>query len=152
MADVEDLDLLIEDYIEGRLSPESKASFEERMKRDGELRSRFDSATRSVEMVQQALGWIAPGDEFDEKVNSKIIDITQSGQNLRPYIASNDRNLTSEDPDAKLLGDPEAIRERRRLIALGVVAAVLFLLAAGAIGYSISKGLQKNSAQPTQPK
>lgn len=141
--ELEDIELLIDEYLDGRMEPELRARFEERIRKDPELRSRLDSATRSVDLVQQALGWLTPGDDFEERVNTKIVSITQSGQNLRPYLGSSSRSLTSEDPDAQLLADPEASREKRRLVALAVVAAVLFLLAASVIGYSIATGIQK---------
>lgn len=139
----EDLDLLIDDYLDDRMAPDERGRFEERLNKDPELRSKVNSATRSVDLVQQALGWVTPGDEFDEQVNSKIVSITQSGQNLRPFIPSSERNLTAGDPDAKLLADPEAAKEKRRLLVIGVAAAVIFLLAAMAIGFSIAKGIRK---------
>ena len=54
----EDLELLIDDYLDDRMAPEQRVSFEERMGKDPELRSRVNSATRSVDLVQQALGWV----------------------------------------------------------------------------------------------
>jgi anti-sigma factor RsiW len=144
----EDLDLLIDNYLDDRMPPHERANFEDRLSRDPELRSKVNSATRSVDMVQQALGWVTPGDDFDEQVNSKIISITQSGQNLRPFVPSNERSLTSADPDAKLLADPEAVKERQRLLVIGVAAGVIFLLAAMAIGFAIAKGAQKQPPVP----
>ena len=134
----EELELLIDDYLDGRMDPSRRNQFEERMKQDPELRGEVMSATHSVEMVQQALGWVTPGEEFDDKVESKIIEISQSGRNLKPPVPASDRSLTSHDPDAKLLGDPEAARETQRLLLLAVAAAVLLGLAALAIVYSIS--------------
>jgi anti-sigma factor RsiW len=139
----QEVELLIEDYLDDRMTPEQRARFEERVRKDPELRNRLDTATRSVALVQQALGWLTPGEEFEEKVNTKIVSVTQSWQNLQPYLGSSSRSLTSEDADAQLLADPEAAREKRRLIVLAVVAALLFLLAASAIGYSIAMGVQK---------
>ena len=138
----EDLDLLIDEYLDNRLESDARAQFERRLNAEPELRQRLESATRSVDMVQQALGWVTPDDEFDSRINSKIVDITQSGQNLRPAFAAHERSLTSEDPDAKLFSDPEASRENRRLVMLGLVAVVLFLLAAAAIVYAIVEGVQ----------
>ncbi|MCY3017787.1 MAG: hypothetical protein NTW87_01980 [Planctomycetota bacterium] len=146
----EDLDVLVDEYLDGRMPPAEKARFEERVARDPALQHRLNSATRSVEMVQQALGWVTPGEDFEERVNTKIVSITQSGQNLPPYMGASGRSLTSEDPDAKLLGDPEAARERRRLIIIAIVAAVLFALAACAIGYSIAQGIQKPAPESSK--
>jgi len=140
---LQDVELLIEDYLDERMTPEQRVRFEERVRHDPELRNRLDSATRSVALVQQALGWVTPGDDFEEKVNTKIVSVTQSWQNLQPYLGTDSRGLTSGDADAQLLADPEAAREKRRLVILAVVAALLFLLAASAIGYSIALGVQK---------
>lgn len=137
------LDMLIEDYLEGRMAPAQREEFEARVAKDLQLQSRLNSATRSVDLVQQALGWVTPGEDFEERVNTKIVSITQSGQNLQPAVASSDRSLTSNDPDAQLLADPEAARERKRQIALGIVAVIFFALAAAAIGHSIAKGVQQ---------
>ena len=142
----EDLDLLVDDYLDDRMAPADRMRFEERLNKDAELRSRVNSATRSVDLVQQALGWVTPGDEFDEQVNTKIVSITQSGQNMRPFVPTSDRNLSAADPDAKLLADPEAAKEKQRLLVIGVAAAVIFLLAAMAIGFSIAKGIKKAPA------
>jgi hypothetical protein len=140
---LQDVELLIEDYLDDRMTPEQRARFEERVRKEPELRSRLESATRSVALVRQALGWVTPGEEFEEKVNTKIVSVTQSWQNLQPYVGPDGRSLTSEDADAQLLEDPEAAREKRRLVILAVIAAILFLLAASAIIYSIAIGAQK---------
>ena len=142
---VEDVEVLIDDYLDGRMEPSRRKAFEERMSKDPVLRGKVMSATQSVEMVQQALGWVTPGEEFDDKVNSKIINLTQSG-NLVPAVAANARSLTSNDPDAKLLGDPDASRESRRLAVLGVIAAIIFALAAGVILYVASHSQPSNIA------
>jgi len=139
----EDVDLLIDEYLDGRMDSEDRARFEDRINKEPELRNRVNSATRSVDLVQKALGWVTPGEDFDEKVNTKIVSITQSGQNLQPYLGSSGRSLTPEDPDAKLLADPEAARERKRLLILAIIAGLLFALAAAAIGYSIATGFQQ---------
>jgi len=147
---VENLDLMIDDYLDGRMPSEQRAHFEERISRDPNLRGKINSATRSVDLVQQALGWVTPGEDFDEKVNTKIVSITQSGQNLRPFDAASDRSLTSEDPDARLLEDPDASREKQRLTIIGIIAAVLFLAAALTITLSIARGVQKPAPIPTK--
>ena len=104
---LQDVELLIEDYLEGRLAPEQRARFEERVRKDPELRERLETATRSVALVQQALGWVTPGDDFEEKVSTKIVSVTQSWQNLQPYVGAGGRNLTGEDAEAQcVLGNP----------------------------------------------
>ena len=80
----EEIDLLIEDYLDGRMEGFQRTRFEERMKQDPELHRRVLSATQSVAMVQQALGWVTPGDNFENEVTNKIVSITQSGQHIRP--------------------------------------------------------------------
>jgi hypothetical protein len=146
----EDVDLMIDDYLDGRMDVTARVQFEERMNRDPQLRNKVLSATQSVSMVQQALGWMTPGEEFDEQVQGKITSITQSGLNFHPAGIASDRNLTSDDPDAKLLADPEASREKQRLIILTIVAVVLFVLATLAIGYSITQGMKKKDAESTE--
>jgi anti-sigma factor RsiW len=134
----EELELLIDEYLDGRMDPSVRNRFEDRMSKDPELRGRVMSATHSVKLVQQALGWVTPGEDFDDKVSSKIIEITNSGRNLRPPVAAGEQALTSKDPDARLLGDPEAAREKRRLIMLAIAAVAAFALAALAIVYSVT--------------
>jgi anti-sigma factor RsiW len=139
----DELDQMIDDYLDGRLEGRQREQFEERMKQDPELHRRVLSATQSVALVQQALGWVTPSENFEEQVNSKIINITQSGNHIRPLAVVGDGALTKEDPDAKLLADPDATRENRRLVVLGIVAVVLFALAMAAIVYSVSQGVHK---------
>jgi anti-sigma factor RsiW len=139
----EEVELLIEDYLDGRMTPEQRAQFEERVRNNASLKDKLNSTTKSVDLVQQALGWVTPGEEFEDRVTTRIISLTQSGQTLKPYAAAGERQLSAEDPDAKLLADPEATREKRRMVILAVIAAGLFALAACAIGYSIAKGVRR---------
>src|ERR1041384_3747832 len=138
----EDLEQLIDAYLDGRMEPAQKEGFEARMNSDPALKERVTSATRSVELVQQALGWVTPDDSFDKNINTKIVSLTQSQDNLRVPSHSSDGNLTSRDPDSKLLHDPTAAREQTRLGILAMGAGVLFLLAAAAIAYSIVEGVK----------
>ncbi|HYF51767.1 MAG TPA: hypothetical protein VEJ63_20290 [Planctomycetota bacterium] len=145
----EELDVLIDDYLDGRMDVTERVKFEERMSRDPQLRNKVLSATQSVKMVQDALGWVTPSEEFDSKVNSKITSISQSGFNFKPAGAkAPDKELTSKDVDAKLLADPEAAKENRRLVIIGVIAAVIFAVAAILI---IPKITKKPDAQPAAP-
>ncbi|MGD0089939.1 MAG: hypothetical protein ABSE73_08470 [Planctomycetota bacterium] len=148
--EVQDKELLVDAYLDGRMPPEQRLRFEERLGKDPELRNKLESATRTVDLVKQALGWVAPGEDFEEKVNTKIVSVTQSWQNLQPYVGTTSRSLTSDDADAQLLADPEAAREKRRLIILAVIAVLMFLLAAFAIGYSIVTGVQKPVPQESR--
>lgn len=149
---VDDLDLLIEEYLDGRMGSSERARFEARLKKDPALRSKVNSATRSVELVQQALGWVTPGDEFDTNVSSKIIVLTQSGQHIRPVTPSHNGALIGNDPDARLLADPEAVREKRRLLRLALIAGLLFLFAASGIGYILLRTKEKPPAPPAEHK
>lgn len=139
----EDIDETIDAYLDNRLDQAKRAKFEEQMKKDPDLRARVMSATQSVQLVQRALGWVTPNDKFDDEVNSKIINITQSGHSFKPALASSDRSLTSNDPDARLLADPDAAREKRRLMLIALVAGLIFFIAAAAVIYSVSNSLQK---------
>jgi anti-sigma-K factor RskA len=143
----EDIDLLIEQYLDGQMEGAARAAFEARMRSDPGLRSRVNEQTRSMDMIKDALGALTPDDEFDTRVNSKIISITQS--RMRPAAPSSDRPLSSRDPDARLLGDPDAEREKKRLIAVAVGVLIVFLLAATVVGYAISK---RNRAAPPPEK
>jgi anti-sigma factor RsiW len=135
----EELEMQIDAYLDGRMDVTQRVQFEERMNKDPELRQRVLSATQSVSMVKQALGWVTPADDFDDQVSSKIVSITQSGINLRPALPSSERSLSADDMDADLLNDPDSEREKRRLTVLAVIAAVIFLAAAAAIVISIGK-------------
>jgi len=140
--EAENIDVLIDAYLDGRMEPSQRSKFEERMKNDPQLNAQVMSATHAVALVQKALGAIVPGNEFEDSVNSKILSITQSGYNFAP-ASSNSNQLSKDDPDAKLLGDPEEAREHRRLLILGIIAALLFALAAGMVLSTIKSGLQK---------
>jgi hypothetical protein len=133
----DDPDLLIEEYLDNRMSPEKRKRFEERLNNDNGLRLRLNSTTKSLQLAEQALGWVTPGEEFDEKINTKIVSITQSGQHLQPAVPSSERSLTSNDPDAKLLADPEAVREKQRLVFIAVIAAILFIVAVVVIALTV---------------
>jgi anti-sigma factor RsiW len=142
----EDLDLLIEQYMDGQMDPRARAAFEERLRKDPELSKRVNDQTRSMEMIQDALGALTPSEEFDTRVNSKIISITQS--RMQPAAAASGRPLSGQDPDSKLLGDPEATREKKRLIAIAAIVLLVFAVAATAVIYA----LNKNRKPPAQTK
>jgi anti-sigma-K factor RskA len=126
-----DLELMIEDYIEGRLQGSRRAEFEAQLRTDSELRRKVQTTTGSIRMVRSLLVPVEPGPEFEEKVSSQIISITQSNPKLRAERHAG--RLTADDPDARFIHDPQAARERRRMVILAVVAAALFLLAATVI-------------------
>ncbi len=131
-------ELQINDYLEGRLSGTDRERFEARMKENEELRRKVETTTQSVELLRRTLTKLEPGSDFEDRVSSQIIQITQSNQMLPAFANEKGKGklenrqgpLTASDPDAGLLDDPEAVREKRRLMILAAVSAVLF---AGAI-------------------
>jgi anti-sigma factor RsiW len=131
-----DLDIQIEEYIEGRMAGTDRAQFEARLQTDPELRRQVETTNDSIKMVRQALVKVEPSEDFEEKVTSKIVSITQSNPNLRPAKASASK-LSANDPDAKLIHDPVAEQERQRLVVLAVVAGVLFVAAATIIVWAL---------------
>src|SRR5256885_14025995 len=118
----QELETLIDDYLDGRMDGPARQRFERRMETDPEIRQKVYSATRSLELIQNALDWATPGDEFDSKVTSRIQEITSGA--LQPVMAANERELTHDDPEARLLGDPAADREKKRLLLIAVITAV----------------------------
>lgn len=134
-----DLDIQIEEYLEGRMDGPRKAQFEARLKTDPELRRQVETTNNSINLVREALVKIEPSKDFEEKVSSQIISITQSNPNLRLAKASGGK-LSAADPDAKLILDPVAEKERKRLVILAVVAAVFFAAAIAVIIRAITAG------------
>ncbi|MEI6235251.1 MAG: hypothetical protein WCT04_19505 [Planctomycetota bacterium] len=134
----QELDILIEDYLDGRMDGPARQRFERRMETDPTIREKVYSATRSLELIQEALGWATPGEEFDSKVTSRILEITSGA--LEPITHDANRQLTSDDPEARLLGDPAADDEKRRLMWIAAATAILFTGAVCAIVYFISQG------------
>jgi anti-sigma factor RsiW len=123
-----EIELMIEEYIEGRLEGPRRAEFEAQLRTDPELRRKVQTTSGSIQMVRSLLVPVEPGADFEEKVSSQIISITQSNPKLRAERSPG--RLTADDPDARLIHDPQAVRERRRMLILAAVAAGLFLLAA----------------------
>lgn len=126
-----DLDIQIEDYLEGRMDPPRRAQFEARMQKDPDLRRQVETTTNSIKMVREALVKVDPAGDFEEKVSSQIVSITQSNPNLRPVKGSG--KLSAQDPDAKLILDPEAEMERKRLVVLAIIAGIFFAAAIAVI-------------------
>ncbi len=133
-----ELETQIDDYLDGRMDGPARVRFERRMETDPAIRQRVYSATRSLEMIQEALGWATPGEEFDSKVTSRIQEITSGA--LEPVLNADERELTQDDPEARLLTDPAADREKRRLLWIAVITSVVFAAAVCAIVYFISSG------------
>lgn len=146
----EELELMIDDYVDGRLEGRRRDLFETRLKSDAELRRKVETATQSIKMLRQFLGNVGPSDSFEDKVSSQIISITQSNQHLNPAVkGTRSGKLTAADPDARLLHDPEAAREKRRLMWLAAAAAVLFAAAVAAIAVVfVGQGDQGNRKPP----
>jgi anti-sigma-K factor RskA len=132
-----DLDIQIEEYLEGRMAGAERDQFEERMKTDADLRRQVETTNDSIKMVRQALVRVEPSGDFEEKVSSKIVSITQSNPNLRPARATACK-LSASDPDAKLILDPVAEQERQRLVILAVIAGLLFVAAVTIIVWAIT--------------
>ncbi|MCZ7648486.1 MAG: hypothetical protein M5U26_25035 [Planctomycetota bacterium] len=143
-----DLELLIEEYVEGRLDGEALHSFEARLEKDAELRKRVQTTTQSIELLRKVLTRVDPGPGFEGKVNTQIISITQSNPGLIPARRGKRTSLTSDDSDAKLIVDPSARKERKRLMALAAVAAILFALAAALIVTSLLAQSEAPAAPP----
>jgi anti-sigma-K factor RskA len=119
-----ELEVLIDDYLDGRMSGLDRERFERRMETDPSVRARVVDATRSLELIQQALDWVTPNEEFDSKVTSRISEIT-SGK-LPAVGSADERSLTRDDPEARLLADPAATREKRRLVLIALATAAIF--------------------------
>ncbi len=134
----QELDILIEDYLDGRMDGPARQRFERRMETDPNIREKVYSATRSLEMIQEALGWATPGEEFDSKVTSRIQEITSAG--LDPIKPNSERALTQDDPEARLLGDPAADQEKRRLLWIALATSVLFIGAICVLVYFVTHG------------
>jgi hypothetical protein len=134
----QELETLIDDYLDGRMDGPSRQRFERRMETDPEIRQKVYSATRSLEMIQSALDWATPGEEFDSKVTSRIQEITSGA--LPPVSDPSERTLTRDDPEARLLHDPAADREKRRLLIIAVLTSLFFAAAICAIVYFIAHG------------
>lgn len=148
-----DLELLIDDYVDGSLDPAKRNLVEARMKADADFREKVETATQSISLIRQALSKVEPGRDFEEKVNSQIISITQSNQHLRPFNRGAGGQLTARDPDARLLHDPEAAREKRRLMGIAAAAAVLFAIAAATLVILLSNPPSEKEKQdvPAKP-
>lgn len=130
----EEMELLLEEYLDGSLDDSRKSQLEARLRSDPELRQKLETATHSLSIIRKALIKVDPSETFEDKVSSQIISITQSNQSLAPAArVAGGGKLTAKDPDAKLIHDPEAQREQRRLMLLAGVAAVVFALAVAAI-------------------
>ncbi|GMV80841.1 MAG: hypothetical protein AMXMBFR7_20250 [Planctomycetota bacterium] len=133
-----DLDLLIEDYVDGRLEGEQLSRFEARLAQEPDLRERVQTATQSIQVLRSVLTKVDPSPEFEYRVNNQIVSITQSNPGLIPAKRGTKRTvLTADDPDAKLLHDPQAKKESQRLMILAAVAALLFALAAAVIVFAL---------------
>ena len=135
-----DLDIQIEEYLEGRMDAPRRAQFEARMQKDPDLRRQVETTTNSIKMVREALVKVDPAGDFEEKVSSQIVSITQSNPNLRAVKGSGSGKLSAQDPDAKLILDPEAEMERKRLVVLAIIAGIFFAAAIAVIIRAVVMG------------
>lgn len=151
-SSTEENELLIDEYVDGRLAGSRRELFETRLRKDAEFRRKVETATQSLQMLQQVLKHVKPSEAFEEKVTSQIVSITQSNQNLHPAAQiRHGGKLTAADPDAKLLHDPEAAREKRRLMLLAAVAAVLFAAAVACMALAFIRQSGDNAHPPAAP-
>ncbi|HLX63414.1 MAG TPA: hypothetical protein VKX17_19240 [Planctomycetota bacterium] len=134
----QELETQIDDYLDGRMDGPERQRFERRMETDPEIRQKVYSATRSLEMIQDALGWATPGEEFDSKVTSRIQEITSGA--LQPVTDASERSLTHDDPEARLLTDPAADREKWRLVIIAVITALIFVAVVCAVVHFLIHG------------
>ena len=134
----QELEILIDEYLDGRMDGPARQRFERRMETDPQIREKVSSATRSVELIQQALSWATPDEQFDSKVTSRIQAISQS--DLTPVGGNSDGSLKRNDPEARLLTDPAAEREKRRLLTVALITAAVFAATVCAIVYFILHG------------
>ncbi|MCW8130648.1 MAG: hypothetical protein KIS92_09885 [Planctomycetota bacterium] len=147
----EELDVMIEEYLDGRLDDRRRSILEDRMKTDADVRKRVETATHSIQIIRKALVTLNPSADFEDKVSSQIISITQSNQSIRPAMSrASGGKLTAKDPDAKLIHDPEARKEQQRLMVLAGAAAVIFAIAVALIVMSVI-GHQEPQAPPKPP-
>jgi anti-sigma factor RsiW len=157
----EELEPHIESFLDGSLKDPLRSKFKAHLEANPEFRKQVESTTRSIEMVKLALERVEPENSFEEKVSSKIVNITQSNPKMRPYAleensggASSSTNSPAvaaarEHFERSLRADPEADGEKRRLIWLAIIAAILF--AAGAILIVTAYLSQRNTVPaPTQ--
>ena len=147
----EDLEVMIDEYLDGRLEGHRREQFEARLRVDGEFRKKVDTATQSIEMLRKTLAKVEPGEDFEEKVTGQIISITQSNQSLRPAAPGRYTKLTAKDPDAKLIHDPGATAESRRLMLLAGIAAVVFALAVATIALVFVRSQSEPPKPPAAP-
>ncbi len=146
-----DLDPLIEDYLNGNIDRSNRELIEQRMATDSTFRQKVQTASQSLEWVRKMLAPVDPGADFEEKVSSKILAITQSNPKIAPQpLARHAGRLTADDPDAQLLGDPQAEREQQRLWVLAGAAALLMALSA-AVLFFIFAGRTPAKPPPEAP-
>jgi anti-sigma factor RsiW len=119
-----DLEVLIAEYLEGRLEGTARQEFEARMKADPELERKVHTTTSSILLLREVLAKVDPGEGFEEKVSNRIENITQSNPQLRSARRPGGP-LSAADPEAQLFGDPQAARERLRLAVLAALAVAL---------------------------
>jgi len=125
---------LVDDYVDGRMDESQRQQFEEQLRQDPELRRQVRSTTQSLELFRSVVNPGEAGTEFESQVSNKIIQITQSNPGLRPVQGRRVAGqLTAADPEARLLMDPDAAREKQRLMLIALLAGVFFVAAVALI-------------------
>lgn len=148
---VKDLEVMLDEYLDGRLEGARREQFDACLRADAGFRKQVETAVQSIEMLRKTLAKVEPGEDFEEKVTGQIISITQSNQSLRPAAPGRYTKLTAQDPDAKLIHDPGATAEHRRLMLLAGLAAVVFALAVATIAVVFVRNQSTPPLPPAAP-
>lgn len=108
----DDIDMLVDEYITSALDDETRALFEAHVENCAVCRKRVQTATHSVELVREALGWVTPSEDFERRVSTHL------------RLAVPVRKAAQEP----LLEEPES-DEKKRLRLLGLTALLVIAAA-----------------------
>lgn len=126
----DEVEKLLDDYSAKQLPPDREAAVRAHVQSCEVCGAKFKTATQTVELLRGVLEKLTPGEEFEDKVTSKIIELRNSQTGLQPVeVDVHTAELTAAGPEAGLFRDPAAARERRRLRLTALVAALLFAAA-----------------------
>jgi len=142
---VRDSEVLIHEYVDGRLTGEERRLFEARLKSDPGLRERVETTTHTTSLLRKALAPVEPSRDFEGKVLGAINGIMRRNPELH------------SDPALKAPIDPALVEqarsrnESRRMLLLAAVCAVLFLAAALTITSLAWKQSHRERRLPASP-
>jgi len=122
------VDEVIEFYIERQLDPATYAEVDEHIKSCAECSRKVEAAKKSLGLLRDALGSVAPGREFDEKITRRVINLPLPSPTAATHAGAGDRNAAGTIETA----------ERRRLALLAIGAAIIFLIALLVVIWSFS--------------